>query len=432
MPPSRRARAPAGGEGPCAGERLSPPPAESSTRKRRKLTPRVEDDGFPLGDEALLLVFAGAALDTADLARCAATCRRWRRLVTREAEFICRRLRPACGGARALALAAAFFLLGRHDGDEDSAAPPLRFLPLRPFSLDCAVLDGSLRRASRAATLRLAVCNPSSGDVCVLPALSGKDKPGNYACAVLTAADDLGDAAAVEAGPAAFRMVLLYRRRGFTACRSYSSGVGGGAWGPERRVGGAQISSRRLGEMDAGGVAAGGAVLWLSENVVFRLRVDTLTATRESLPAKAHACMRYCFCRGGVEMRRRLAVSPDGRPCVVQVGRGGAGVDHDGGFMINVLCRDDGRWRRRWVWDRAQDVDLGPWLPPPAAAPGGERRVCLRAACEKSGVVFFATGGDRHAQQPDLAMYALDLGTKAVRRVPAAPPGRCSRARRSS
>ncbi|CAO2192994.1 unnamed protein product [Urochloa humidicola] len=49
-----------------------------------------DDDGVPLDDESLLLVFSLAAA-TADLVRCAATCRRWRRLVSADAAFICRR-----------------------------------------------------------------------------------------------------------------------------------------------------------------------------------------------------------------------------------------------------------------------------------------------------------------------------------------------------
>ncbi|KAL6646194.1 hypothetical protein ACP70R_017802 [Stipagrostis hirtigluma subsp. patula] len=434
-------RAPASAaEAPRAGGWLYTSQAGSTSSKRRKLTPRVEDDCFPLDDEALLRVFA-ASLDTADLVRCAATCRRWHRLVTREAGFICglNPPPPPSDGHLVRALAAGFFHHG-HDDDEPGAPP--RFLPFRSFhqpraavfddplftnSRTIASLNGrlvlELRRPSRAAALRLVVCNPMSGDVSVLPTLSGKNKPGNYACALLTADDDVRDAAVDPpraTGPASFRMVLIYKRRGFMACRSYSSDAS--AWGPECKVTGAKISSRRLGEMDAGGVAVRGAVYWLSDNLVFGLRVDTLRATLESLPRKARACMQYCLCLSVPAPKRRLAVSPDGRLCAVQVGR-----RDDDRFAINVLRRDDRKARRRWAWVKAHDVDLEPWLPP---AGDEGRRACLRAVCEKSGVVFFATGADKYGQLPDLALYAVDLETKEVRLVPA-PPGRCC-VRRSS
>ncbi|KAL6660819.1 hypothetical protein ACP70R_000203 [Stipagrostis hirtigluma subsp. patula] len=173
-----------------AGGWLSTTQAGSTSSKRLKLTPRVEDDGFPLDDEALL-VFA-ASLDTADLVRCAATCRRWRRLVTREAGFICRLNPPPprSDGHLVRALAAGFFH-HRHDDDEPGAPP--RFLPFRSFHppraavLDDPLLTNSrtiasrsgrlvleLHRPSRAAALRLAICNPMSGDVSVLPTLSGE------------------------------------------------------------------------------------------------------------------------------------------------------------------------------------------------------------------------------------------------------------------
>ncbi|KAL6661818.1 hypothetical protein ACP70R_001202 [Stipagrostis hirtigluma subsp. patula] len=419
MSSSPRAHASAA-EAPRAGGWLSTSQAGSTSSKRLKLTPRVEDDGFPLDDEALLLVFA-ASLDTADLVRCAATCRHWRRLVTREAGFICRLKPPPppSDGHLVRALAAGFFHHGR---DDDEPGAPPRFLPFRSFHPPrAAVFDDPLFTNSR--TIALAVCNPMSGDVSVLPTLSGKDKPGNYACALLTADDDVRDAAVdppCATGPASFRMVLIYKRRGFMACRSYSSDAS--AWAPERKVTGAKISSRRVGEMDAGGVAVRGAVYWLSDNLVFGLRVDTLRATLESLPRKARACMQYCLCLGVPAPKRRLAVSPDGRLCAVQVGR-----RDDDRFAINVLCRDDRKARGRWAWVKAQDVDLEPWLPPAGAA---GRRVCLRAVCEKSGVVFFATGADKYGQLPDLALYAVDMETKEVRLVPA-PPGRCC-VRRSS
>ncbi|RLM97828.1 hypothetical protein C2845_PM06G13220 [Panicum miliaceum] len=51
---------------------------------------RAEDDGFRLDDEVLITILSRVAGSTADLVRCAATCRRWRRLVSTNAAFICR------------------------------------------------------------------------------------------------------------------------------------------------------------------------------------------------------------------------------------------------------------------------------------------------------------------------------------------------------
>nr|CAB3499918.1 unnamed protein product [Digitaria exilis] len=53
-----------------------------------------DDDGLPLSDEMLLVIFASYLNTDDDLVRCAATCRRWRRIVSSEAAFICRSDRP--------------------------------------------------------------------------------------------------------------------------------------------------------------------------------------------------------------------------------------------------------------------------------------------------------------------------------------------------
>ncbi|KAG8045761.1 hypothetical protein GUJ93_ZPchr0008g12419 [Zizania palustris] len=410
------------------------PLGQLASNKRPKLILQAEGDGFLLNDELLLLVFAASSLDTDDLVRCAATCRRWRRLVAHDARYICRLKPPSQRFLRGLAVG--FFHQSHLD---DSGAPP-RFVPFPSFSSSrCAhVFDDDLfrnsrliasrngrlvvelHRASRAAALRLAVCNPMIGDVSIIPTLSGKDRPGYYACALLTAEDLLETADPLPLGSTAFRLFLVYKRRNFTASRCYSSDTR--AWGTEGKLcGTAKVSGRRLGEM-TGGVAVRGAVFWLSRNVVLGVRVDSLEATSETFPWKWKS--RLCFCLGNPMENRRLAVSPDGRLCVVQVGRPQGGSDNP---VINVLCRSHGKAPAKgaWEWEKQFDVELQRLLPLENVG-----RVCLRGVMEKSGVVFLATGADRYAEQPDLALYALHLQKKEMRLVPA-PPGRCC-VRRSS
>ncbi|CAL4924291.1 unnamed protein product [Urochloa decumbens] len=242
---------------PCPDGWLSLSPAGSNDNRRLKRTPlpRVEDAGTPLGDEILLQVFAG-------LVCCAATCRRWRRLVSGDAEFICRLMRPSYFRH----LAAGFFHRSSHDAEAD--APP-RFFPFDPSS------SSSSRRAS--------ICK-------------------NAAAAVLA-----GD--------------VFKGRCHFSACRSYSSDTK--AWGAEGKTSGARIGGARLGEMDAG-VAARGAAFWLHGDMVFSLRADTLEAAVEAIPNRNKRARELCLCLGGAAagQNRRLAVSPDGRLFAVQVGRG--------------------------------------------------------------------------------------------------------------
>ncbi|CAL4932934.1 unnamed protein product [Urochloa decumbens] len=374
------------------------------TSKRLKREPRGghDDDGLPLNDEVLLLVFS-CSLTTADLVRCAATCRRWRRLVSSEAAFICRSPPPSSGTRLCSSLAVGFF--HQSLGDENGTRPPPRFVPLDPrlrgASLE-ALFDGALlrcsrvvasrkgrlvlelRRATRSAVLRLAVCDPMTGEVSILPTLSSKDKPGHYACALLTA----GDLDDPPPSGSAFRLLLVYSRRSFTACRSYSSDTG--AWAPEGRVSGARISSKRLAQMHTNAaVVIGGAVFWRGRRVVVGLHVDTLDATLETLPCEYFPC----FCsEPRTDDRWRTACSPPGRT---------------GGCAW---------WRYgSWMESKIMSARLEP---PMTERPS---TLCLRGACEKSGVIFFSGGSNQREQ-----MYALNLEKKEARLMPeaAAPDNR--------
>ncbi|CAL4924326.1 unnamed protein product [Urochloa decumbens] len=379
------------------------------------------DDGLPLADEILLLIFAGL-LDTDDLARCAATCRRWRRLVSSEASFICRshpsRFVPA-----------GFF----HQGEEYGVRAVPRFVPLSPHTPRTAAAANALFAgepfvSSRLVTarkgrlvlelcgggsrLRLAVCDPVAGDVGVLPALAGRDRPGRYACTLLAAGDD-DDLADMSS----FRVVIVYDRRGFTACRTYSSDTG--SWGPEGEVSGARVSGRSLAQAHAAAVVAGGAVFWRVRDAVLGLRLDgtPAEATLEPLPEDWATTRRDGGegCAGGL-----LAVWPaDGRLCLCVVEAGMTRTRYDScrweyDVEVQVLFRehgdgggsggeDDGE-----KWDALHARSATVRLQAPSGSYGRMTRVCLRGLCEKSGVVFLAAGFASHDPHWE-ALYAVDL-----------------------
>uniref|UniRef100_K4AJJ6 Uncharacterized protein n=1 Tax=Setaria italica TaxID=4555 RepID=K4AJJ6_SETIT len=221
MPPRRRARlssrpysAVAAAE-PCPRGWLAVRRSRPSKRARRVVTtiPQGDgdDDGTPLTDEILVGIFAGLP-DFSDLVRCAATCRRWCRLVSGEAAFICRAKRcwtPPSPLIRSLALG--FFYSPRHGAAPRFAATASasRRLGLRQPSLnaliqglDDGLFDASrlvasrngllvveLQRRKRERALKLCVCNPMTGEVTVLPPLGGKEIVSPFACTVLTADD---------------------------------------------------------------------------------------------------------------------------------------------------------------------------------------------------------------------------------------------------
>ncbi|KAG8087998.1 hypothetical protein GUJ93_ZPchr0010g10052 [Zizania palustris] len=216
-------------------------PSAVASNKRPKLILPAEDDGFPLNDELLLLlVFVASSLDTDDLVRCAATCRRWCRLVAHDAHYICRLKPPSERFLRALTVG--FF----HQShlDDSGAAPRFAQRPSRPR-----------------APPRLPRCRPQArrmqpcGRGCLHPPHTLRQ--GQARTLRLRAAHhrrprrNRRSAPSWAPGSTAFRLFLVYKERNFTASRCYSSNTR--AWGTEGKLCAAtKVSGKRLGEMRPG------------------------------------------------------------------------------------------------------------------------------------------------------------------------------------
>ncbi|CAM0948788.1 unnamed protein product [Alopecurus aequalis] len=400
-------------------------PAETTSGSRGWLSVRRRpfkrasehgDQALPMCDETLLLVFS-SLLDARDLIRCAATCRRWRRLVSSDAAFICRRAPPRCERfVRRLALGA--FLRGSSGGHGG-------FVPFVPAPLSVAALvDGGtldtsrvvasrngrvvldLRRAKSACVLRLCVCDPMTGQIDFLPPLSGKDSPGAYACALLTADDGLHlyDGSSTTSSPkngcstatSSYRVLLLFNHRSHTALRRYSTDDG--CWGAEVAVIGARIArGRQLGMKAAHAtLVRGGTVCWHGLGITVDLSTLQMSAPPYSVqasksPSRAGNTVRY-----SAVVDRLLGIMPDGNLCVLE-----SRADNTVCAYVVVYADmvrnggSSGRKELRWML---------------RATPMGLRGVRLRWFCEKSGVVLFTARKEGGGTQ----VYALDVETKEV------------------
>uniref|UniRef100_A0A0E0M4X6 F-box domain-containing protein n=1 Tax=Oryza punctata TaxID=4537 RepID=A0A0E0M4X6_ORYPU len=414
--------------------RPPPPPATAATglrvlRKPCKRTStssarqrfRDEHDGCPLDDEVLLLVMSLLVPDIADLVRCAATCRRWRRLVSSEAALICHRaLAPTSTSNRCIrTLALGFFFTLIGTATPDHHQPP-RFVPLRPSAssrrrvmLPCLadlvdgeglpiLQDASSRvvasrngrlvveiRRTKSLILKLCVCNPITGEVDVLPHLRGNDRPPwLYACAVLTV-DDLqylsfgGDD---DDNTSSYRLVLIYNRRGFTAARCFSSGTG--RWGPEARVDGTSVGRMR---QHTGIVVHRGVVVWP------RLKLALLTLPAAGV-VKGMSTHRVYGTEGGL-----LGLLPDGRLCWAEVSwdnRIRVFFTHGDGDVMMSLLETPYRGER---WQRERSFVI-----PFSCSWPMKKAVKLRWFCEKSGLILFTA---------DKRCYTLNLETMEVDKV---------------
>jgi len=293
-----------------------------------------------LPDDALAAIFSQVASGDAGVARCAATCRRWGRVVATRAAAIAHALPRPCAGSFLPHLA-----LGILHGPEDGGSRTARarrkvaaatgsaqphFVPMASAASLHLDLDGGLfafarpvasrngrvvfelRREARADGLTLCVCNPVTGDAAVLPPLAGEDCPGYYACAILTREDLDVAAPPPRCTLGLFRLVLVYNRRGFTALRCYSSDAG--SWGPQGRKPGAKISNRLLQQLGPKAVLRGVAY-WPMHRAAFGVRLDGAAAATMDGGWAPYKMSHF------LPDFRLLGVSPDGDLSYVSAGR---------------------------------------------------------------------------------------------------------------
>ncbi|CAM0953958.1 unnamed protein product [Alopecurus aequalis] len=350
MPPQRR-RVPVADR---------PPPYSKGWLSRRWRRDYVADDHDPsdtngtrLPDNALSAVFARCA-DAKELVRCASTCRRWGRVVAEDAAALSRShpvtspssrlllgffhhedgaaiarkrtrtaaagisaqpfLVPVPSGARFLgsctpALAEAFDGVVGHGFFEHSRAVASRNGRL--------VLE--LRHQGRAAGLELCVCNPMTGDMALLPPLTGTDMPGSYASALLAGDDE------PNLPPNFFRLLIVYNRRGFTALRAYSSDTG--RWSTEARRSGPRIKRWKIQEL-GNGLVLRGVAYWPLLFTALAVRIDTPEPREVPMPQDGLPGYRE---QGGW----LLGVSNGGRLCCVLATTAGRS-SHQGTFAFDI------------------------------------------------------------------------------------------------
>ncbi|KAL6627178.1 hypothetical protein ACP70R_030904 [Stipagrostis hirtigluma subsp. patula] len=325
---------------------LSPDQLPCGKRKRQRAHDRCAVNGTPLPDDALAGIFARLP-GGADVVRCAAACARWRRVVATRAAALSRSLPPPGRFLRHLAVG-----VFHQEGDGPTArtrsaaavsSPQPRFLPVASGSrlvglhhscigtlfhgaglsggfFDCSrpvasrngrlVLE--LQRQSHGDGVTFCVCNPMTGDAQVLPPLSGKDKPEDYGCALLT-----GDDLLPRRGAKSFRLLLIYNPRGFTALRCYSSDTG--RWGAEARSA-VEVSTwelRRIGPA----VVRRGVAFWPLDHGALGVR-PAAADDPEQAAMDAHL-LPYDVHHRWPE-KRLLGVSPDDRLFFIYFGiRGG-------------------------------------------------------------------------------------------------------------
>uniref|UniRef100_A0A0E0EW90 F-box domain-containing protein n=1 Tax=Oryza meridionalis TaxID=40149 RepID=A0A0E0EW90_9ORYZ len=247
-----------------------------------------------LPDDVLGAILASGFLTAVDVVRCAASCRRWRRVVGTRSAYISRGLPPLGGYLSGLAVGVFTAPIARARRRTPQFVPTAAgalLLGDRRISLvDGIQVDGELLEHARPVASRngrlvlqlrptggdlaLCVCNPMTGELTMLPPLSGDDKTRRgwfaYGCALLT-----GDDFDTPRPPyASFRLLLLYNHgASTTVLRCYSSSSG--RWGKEVDITGvASISGEKMRQIGPAAVRRGGAAFWPLDDGALGVRLD--------------------------------------------------------------------------------------------------------------------------------------------------------------
>jgi hypothetical protein len=396
-----------------------------------------DNDGTALSlpDDALSPVLARLP-SAADVVRAAGTCRRWARVVAKDAAVLSGGLPPslagltlgffyqASGGARARR---------RRLVSSDAAQAQPCFVPTaaaaRLTGLRCpswtaladAVMGGELLENSRPVAARngwlvlelqqerytdgvtLCVCNPTRGDMALLPPLTGADNPGDYACALYTGHDQdpprpLSDF---------FRLIIVYNRRGFTALRSYSSDTQ--RWSREVRRSGPKMSSYELRELGQS-IVVRGVAYWHLRYTAFAVRLDTPEPAEVPMPLTGILNIPPCW--------RALGVDTDGKLIFID-----AGICSDNPLRSHhlavrttkVFCPstgtgddDDGKWESTRVGNKLPCIRMKQLKVPRFGV-----KVNLRWFCEKSGNLIFTLG--EGSSSP--GAFVLNMATEHAEKV---------------
>uniref|UniRef100_A0A0D9XHY2 F-box domain-containing protein n=1 Tax=Leersia perrieri TaxID=77586 RepID=A0A0D9XHY2_9ORYZ len=410
MPPVRRARARHAAKTPYnAAGWLSRRRSSSSCEEES------DNDGSgalltSLSDDVLFDILPHVLSDASDVARFASTCPRWGRFVATHAARISRVIRSptrflpriALGffhhengvnrflraRARLVGSAQPRFFPAASASQFVRIAQPLGGDVLFDYAQPVASRNGhvvfELRRDARTDGLRLGVFSPMTGDMAVLPSLSGDDSPGSYACTIL-AGDDLTDNALVD-GSFFFRVLLIYNRRSFTALRCYSSDTG--SWSPERRKPGGKMRShtlRRLGHA----VVVDGVAYWPLPGEAFGVRMSDSSMDVSSVPYRLP---------GNWPDLRLLGVSSDGKKLRYITA----------GFVSRVTLSVSLRATYFEDVDRSiHDVHVRV----PGLRVTGTTPIKLRWFGEKSGTVLFTVG------EADGGVFALNMANGTVEKL---------------